>query len=398
MKTIRIIVLVIIALSFNINIAYAQTMHAIIFANTQNKDIGTSVEVDYQCMSLELTTIAKSIGYNLKKYYYHGDSKNFCRSNLDLVLNNLTCGPNDIVYFYYSGHGGRAQNEETAFPEMVLRPNEPTYINDLYPLYNVYTRIKSKSPRLTIVMGDLCNSVVEGLIKRPERNKGATVLSKNVCDAYKNLFLGVKGGLIATSSKPGQTSGCALKQNEHGQLIDAGGYFTCMYLAVLQNCVKTCDNISWDDVLNATIANTVNATSYNGRKPQTPIFFSELKKTTDAPTTTITSTPQPPIDSNDADTNLQDKIAYTLSKVGNKNISMTDRIRNIQSALNTVKPSTRIQVVGCDNKTIVNTTTAEKYLNYLSIATNIDQIVVLDIEKTGNGVPSSLRIHEIHYN
>lgn len=398
MKTIKIIILVIIGLSFNINVAYAQTLHAIIFANTQNKSIGTSVAVDYQCMSLELTTIAKSIGYNIKKYYYHGDSNSFCRRNLDLVLNNLTCGPNDIVYFYYSGHGGRAQNEETAFPEMVLRPNEPTYINDLYPLYNVYNRIKSKSPRLTIVMGDLCNSVVEGLIKQPERNKGATVLSKNVCNAYKNLFLGVKGGLIATSSKPGQTSACAVITNENGQRVDVGGYFTSIYLAVLQNCVKTNDNVSWDDVLNATIVNTVNATSSNNRTTQTPIYFSELKNTTDVPTTTSTSTPQPPTNSNDADTNLQDKIAYALSKVGNKNISITDRIRNIQSALNTVKPSTRIQVVGCDNKTIVNTTTAEKYLNYLSIATNIDQIVVLDVEKTSNGTPASLRIHEIHYN
>ena len=69
-------------------VSMAQTFHAIIFANTENKGIGASVGVDFKRMELEMTTIAKSIGYSLKKYNYYGSPSNFNRENLDKVLNN----------------------------------------------------------------------------------------------------------------------------------------------------------------------------------------------------------------------------------------------------------------------------------------------------------------------
>lgn len=372
----------------------AHTLHAIIFANTKcpgekpgDPGIGPSVTVDFQRMGLELTTISKSIGYQLKKYYYYDTPDRFCRSSLDNVLNSLTCDPDDIVFFYYSGHGGRAENEQSSFPEMVLKVSGTPYTSDLYPLYNVYKRIRRKSPRLTIVMGDLCNSLMKGFFTHEKQSKGATVLSKNVCDVYKNLFLNVEGGLITASSKPGQTSGC----NE-----EVGGFFTISYLSVLQYYVKENRDISWEFLMDSAVELTKEITG--GASPQTPIYLSELQKATHSPSTSASQTPQTPLQSNDAATNLQDKIAYAMSMVGNKNVSLSDRIRNIQTALGYVSPATRIQVVGCDNSTIVNTTTAEKYLNYLSIASNINQIVVLDMDNKSGGTPTSIRVHEIHFN
>lgn len=381
----------------------AQTLHAIIFANTKcpgdkpgDPGIGPSVTVDFQRMGLELTTISKSIGYQLKKYYYYDTPDRFSRSSLDNVLNSLSCKPDDIVFFYYSGHGGRAQNEQSNFPEMVLKVSGTPYTTDFYPLYNVYKRIRGKSPRLTIVMGDLCNSVIDGFFTQEKQSKGATVLSKNVCDVYKNLFLNVEGGLIAASSKPGQVSRCYQFRNDNGKWTDAGGYFTHSYLSLLQYCVKENRDVSWELLMDSAVELTKKLT--RGSSPQTPIYLSELQKATHTPGTSTSQTPQTPVQSNDAATNLQDKIAYALSKVGNKNVALSDRIRNIQPALDYVSPSARIQVVGCDNSTIVNTTTAEKYLNYLSIASNINQIVVLDMDNKNGGKPTSIRVHEIHFN
>lgn len=385
--------------------AIGQTFHAIIFANTkspgdpnnpEDTGIGPSVMVDFQRMSLEMTTIAKSIGYTLKKYYYYDTPEKFSRNSLEHVLTNLKCSPNDIVFFFYSGHGGRAVNEQTDFPEMVLKvPYGAANISQLYPLYNVYTRLKSKSPRLTIVVGDLCNSTIKGLYRNSDNSKGATILSKGTCDVYKNLFLNVKGGLIAASSKPGETSGCAIERI-NGEFVQAGGYLTCTFLDVLQYCVSQGRDVSWNELLDNAIALT---REYTDNK-QTPIYLPELSVVPAPSTTDATdSTPQMPTPSNDDTTNQQDNLAYALSMVGNQNVSKLDRIRDISNAKKYfASTQTHVQVVGFDNNTVVNTCSATEYLNYLSIATNMESVVVLDTKKDASGKITYAKVHEIHYN
>lgn len=384
-----------------------QTLHAIIFANTQNSTIGESVAVDFKRIELEMTTIAKSIGYTIKKYNYYGSPGNFNRNNLEQVLTNLSCSPNDIVFFYYSGHGGRAVDEKTKFPEMLLFVNDEDFYStsQLYPLYDVYSRIRQKNPRLTIVMGDLCNSIIEGFYKNENNaSKGATILSKGTCNVYKNLFLNTKGGLIVASSEPKYTSGCYVFQGDDGKWYNAGGYLTHSFLCVLQYFVSESKNVSWDSLMANTIAITRDLTKdkkdENGNPcPQTPIYKSEIVLAQPpSNTTNINTPPQTPTPSNDAATNQQDNLAYSLSMVCNQNVAKIDRIRNIPKAKNYFDGTqARVQVVGCDNKTIVNTCSAESYLNYLSMATKMDQVVVMDIKTNNSGKVTYMKVHEIHY-
>ncbi|MDE6770519.1 MAG: caspase family protein [Muribaculaceae bacterium] len=349
-------------------VSMAQTFHAIIFANTENKGIGASVGVDFKRMELEMTTIAKSIGYSLKKYNYYGSPNNFNRENLDKVLNSLNCSPNDIVYFYYSGHGGRAENESTKFPEMCLFVNDENFNSrsQLYPLYDVYTRIRKKNPRLTIVMGDMCNSIIQGYYKNENpASKGATILSKGTADVYKNLFLNTKGGLIAASSEPGHTSGCYVFK-EDGKYYHAGGYLTHSFLTVLQHFVTNSENVNWESLMNNTIAVTRKLTEDNtddlGRpSPQVPIYKPEIEVVSSTATNTnLNTVPQQPTPSNDTATNQQDNLAYSLSMVANQSVPKLDRIRNIKNAKgHFADMQSKVQVVGCDNRTIVNTSNIE---------------------------------------
>lgn len=383
-----------------------QTLHAIIFANTNNSTIGQSVAVDFKRMELEMTTIAKSIGYTIKKYNYYGSSANFNHEKLGLVLSNLNCSPNDIVFFYYSGHGGRAMNEKTDFPEMCLFVNDEDLVNSsqLYPLYDVYSRIMKKKPRLTIVMGDLCNSLWEGFYRNENKaSKGATVLSKGTCDVYRNLFLNVKGGLIAASSKPKYSSGCYMFQ-ENGQWYHAGGFFTHSFLYALQYFVGKGKNVSWESLMDNTIALTRDLTKDRkdddgNLSPQTPIFQSNIvvvQSPLDSPNTN--TSPQPPVSSNDATTNQRDELAYSLSMICNQSVSRLDRIHNIPKAKSHfASTQARVQVIGFDNKTIVNTCSIESYLNYLSMATNMEQVVVIEIENSNTGKVTYMKVHEIHY-
>lgn len=384
-----------------------QTFHAIIFANTQNSGIGKSVTVDFERMRLEMTTIAKSIGYNLKKYYYYGEPEKFNRNTLETALKNLYCSPEDIVFFYYSGHGGRAMNEKTIFPEMCLFVNDENFQDNsqLYPLHDVYARIREKRPRLTIVMGDLCNSTWEGYYRNENNaSKGATILSKGTCDVYKNLFLNTQGGLIAASSEPKYTSGCYIYQGDDGRWYHAGGYLTHSFLGMLQYFVNQSKNVSWNSLMDNTIALTRELTKNQKDEsgnpcPQTPIYKSDITNSlSSSNTTNIHTPPQAPSSSNDAATNKIDEVAYSLSMVCNQSVPKLDRIRNIPKAKRYFSNvHSRVQVIGCDNKTIVNTCSTERYLNYLSMATNMDQVVVLETKNDASGKIIYMKVHEIHY-
>lgn len=396
-------IVLIIALSLITPIAImGQTFHSIIFANTNNRGIGESVSVDLKRMGLEMTTIAKSIGYTLKKYYYYGESGIFNYDNLDKTLNDLSCSPDDIVFFYYSGHGGRYIDEKTIFPEMCLYPNDEDRRSH-YPLYNVYSRILQKKPRLTIVMGDLCNSLMRGSASNDNTgSKGATILSKGTCNVYRNLFLNTKGGLIAASSEPEYPSSCYVFW-KNGKWYHAGGYFTHSFLYTLQCFVSKNEDVSWESLMDNTIAITrdLSKTSPKGepRRPQIPIYthnITPLQSNSD--NSDIITPPQAPLPSNNDEINEQDNLSYSLSMVCNKSVSKLDRIRNIAEAKKHFESmQARVQVIGFDNRTIVNTCSVESYLNYLSIAVNMDQVVVLEAKRGNSGKASYIKVHEIHY-
>lgn len=386
-------------------VVLGQTLHAIIFANTQNDDIGQSVTVDFKRMGLEVTTIAKSIGYTLKKYYYYGEQTKFNHHNLDKVLTDLSCTPDDIVFFYYSGHGLRAENEKTDFPEMCLYVNEEDFFTNtqFYPLHDVYSRIINKQPRLTIVMGDLCNSLIEGYYRNEgNSSKGATILSKGTCNVYKNLFLNAKGGLIVTSSEPEYPSRCYIF-SKNGNWYHAGGYLTHSFLQTLQSFVSQNEDVNWQSLMNNTIVLTkeLSKTDVNGNpvRPQVPIYKSDIVPIlSPLSETNIIAPPQAPLASNDEEITLQDNLAYSLSMICNQSISKLDRIRNIPKAKNYFENTQiRVQVVGFDNRTIVNTCGIGEYLNYLSIATKMDQVVVLETQKNDTGKIIYMKVHEIHY-
>lgn len=386
---------------------FGQTFHAIIFANTEcpgnrpgEVGIGPSVTVDFERMGVEMTAIAKSIGYKLKKYCYYGSPESFNRNSLEQVLNNMVCAPDDIVYFYYSGHGTRAENEKTEFPEMCLFVSGADYKNlsQLYPLYDVYSRIKAKNPRLVICMGDLCNATDKGYYRKEEGiSKGASIISKTTTDVYKNLFLNVKGGLVAASSKPSVTSTCLMMEGKH-----VGGNFTHNFLSVLQYCVVEGKMVNWETLLGAVGELTQEKLVYDeqGEKvPQTPVYKFELTAA-NAPIVNndISTVPQPPMPSNDAMTNQKDDIAYSLAKICNRSIDKLERIHNIPMAKDYFAGTqARVQVVGFDNQTIVNTCSLESYLNYLSMAANMDQVIVLDIQQNNAGKVTYMKVHEIHY-
>ena len=368
----------------------SQTLHAIIFANTKcpgeepgSMGIGPSVTCDYQRMKIEFETMASFLNYKKDFQWYEGSPNHFCRTNLESALNNLSCGKDDIVIFYYSGHGGRSPKEtQDPFPwmQLVVDPyHTPWNASQYYSLSQVLKRIEAKQPRLSIVLGDLCNSLSNAIPQKdvPEM-KGATKISKAPCDFYKDLFLKVKGSIISSSSKPGETSAA----------FSDGGAFTICFTEALQIMVSNNMEPDWETLLEGTKMRTSKVT----QGKQNPIYEARLQKVSDIPSTSEQPSVSPQPTSEDRD------IANYLTAIGNSNTAIKERINLVYQTLNLffASPQAKVEVVGRDGKTIVATKYASAYLNNLSIARNLVKVINVDQTEGNNGKLTYLKVHEMY--
>lgn len=144
--------------------ANAQTIHWIIFADTQDPNNGSEVRNSISAYTSQFidrmndAIIAK--GYLPRQKTYSGSS--FTEAKCKEVIRNLSCGKDDIIVFYYLGHGGRAQmgKEEAAsynhrypWPDLAFnKANTNESINGL-TLNAIHNSLKQKGARLTVTIG-----------------------------------------------------------------------------------------------------------------------------------------------------------------------------------------------------------------------------------------------------
>ena len=187
----------------------------------------------------------------------YGDNCNpvKCKSTVE----NLNVGSNDIVIFYYIGHGGRSivENDiEHPWPKMWLGQDDETKMIDLGW---VHDKLKAKNPRLLLTIGMCCN-VKQNLPTLSEQEKAC----------IKNAFVNTCGDLIATSSSPGQSSG-------GGKFVPPltekpMDYYTAAFVDLFNEMIEN-QEIDLVTLFNRTGAFIHNAT----KNKQTPIFKEKLK-------------------------------------------------------------------------------------------------------------------------
>ena len=82
---------------------FAQNLHCIFFAATQDKQIGEGVQVSLQKLRQQMATAAEQTGLNYQEQVYADDQ--FSLTNLDQALNNTSTSTQDVLLFYFIGHG-----------------------------------------------------------------------------------------------------------------------------------------------------------------------------------------------------------------------------------------------------------------------------------------------------
>jgi hypothetical protein len=191
--------------------------------------------------------------------YVEVSGAKFNKKNVEAAVNALKPGANDIVFFYYSGHGYSFEEDKNeAYPQFDLR--ESRFEDITVATLNasqIMDIIKTKKARLNIVLSDCCNSNI-GLLKPEGKNFALTAKSLLSWDANycNNLFLKSTGSIIATAAKKGQFA--------YGN-TDVGGYFTSNFVTALEKYLSkfTTTQPTWDQIITETQTTTVSLSMAN---------------------------------------------------------------------------------------------------------------------------------------
>ncbi|GAA4825903.1 caspase family protein [Algivirga pacifica] len=355
----------------------AQTFHAIMFADTADPSIGSSCLTDYERMEVEFATIANANGMKIKRYFHEGTS--FTKETIQKVLKEeLACGPNDVVYFYYTGHGARSADDQSKWPQLSLGLRKTNASH--YPLAFVNDLIKEKNPKFSIVMADCCNEVIKGLSVKKARG-GVSIVEDidESFDVYENLFLLPKGNIIVTSSSPG----------EQALGNDKGGIYTNSFLEALQKSVIMATPVTWDGLMNDAKKMTMERSA--SEKMFTPQFEINLEE--EQPEELVAEVEPKVVKQEEPLTPME-----MIAQLYDYNKSRGERIRLLSKVLNDVfaSPNARIQVFGLDGNTMLDRYTAADFVKKLATSTNLARVIEIRSETTEDGKYTSMDIHEYY--
>ena len=238
------------------------TIHLIMVADVEDRSIGKSTAQDQKDITSTFNKISRELDVSLKDYQFSG--KTFTKNDIVSQVRGIQARPNDVIIFYYSGHGYNDTEKTSEYPTMALDGVD-------LGLEEVYSELQSKNARLTLIIGDMCNSLPED--RQPVgRREHTPFKSGYLFDANKlsKLFLQSKGFLISTSSAKGEWSFCM--NNSDGSM--GNGQFTHAFIeSVIKEASKvSASNAEWKDLFVRAYTKAHEATSsitnQNGEKGQ----------------------------------------------------------------------------------------------------------------------------------
>lgn len=235
-------------------------IHAIVFCNTDDPKIGESCENDQKRFVKEVGIIQDAIDCDVDwMNVYTGKECN--KPNLDNAISGLRCEENDVIFFYYSGHGVHAKSDavEGWLPQICL--NYESYDQDKFvAVKTIQEKLSKKGARLTIILSDCCNNEASWVSNKSlVLADGKSVKSQEInAKNLKKLFFETKGVVVATSSKRGQVS---LGPKE-------GGLFSIAFWDEMYKIEQGAGKPDWKSLLEGTQKRTLDYS--NGK--QEPMF------------------------------------------------------------------------------------------------------------------------------
>jgi len=227
--------------------AQQTTLHLITSIDYINDDIAEGCRKDGEKAVELFGAVAQDAGLAFQHHPLQ-----FERFVVEEFLQYFECGPDDVVVFFYSGHGTRYEEDGSEWPWPYLYycqrgAGEDPEACEL-DMDVVEQILVEKGPRMTIVLGDSCNDVQDSEDANEYLKEAADFRDDpdpDAAESFANLELITlfQGQIIASASSPGQTS------NTNS---DHGSYFANEFFHFLFEALTGQSATSWEEILTRT--------------------------------------------------------------------------------------------------------------------------------------------------
>jgi hypothetical protein len=237
-------------------------IYLIVVASTKDPSLQPNCLIDAQKVINTFSDIATKV-LGLSSYNLHLDTvfgSNYSRSSVETALKKLRPSKNDLIIFYYSGHGFHNKKiNNKIYPFFDLRdPTKTKYYADLQTqtlnVQDIYDTIIKKGARFNLVLSDCCNDTVAAPKKKGLQPPGKKGLSKSNFDNVKALFMSkLQINLLMTAASVDEEAIVTPSFNS---------YFTYFFLQSLNTYVSPEKNApTWPEVLAASQSLTIKQVS-----------------------------------------------------------------------------------------------------------------------------------------
>ncbi len=241
---------------------YAADFYVFLVGDYFSHDIQQASHADLQNMHEEAKRIAEYGNFTLRVSFYT-DRK--AGKELLKTLKHFSPTHEDLVLFYFSGHGYRTPKHGLNPWPFLDFPAEHRGMS----FKDIITHITNLNPRLAILLADCCNwaiptgFAIPPLLKgRKEQFISLNQLKKN----YVKLFCQVEGVIAIAGAQPDQASYCK----------PYGSFYTLSLLSSLSEILQRQSEINWPSVICTAESNLIEKLKpYNLN--QTPVVSCILK-------------------------------------------------------------------------------------------------------------------------
>lgn len=399
----RLLFITLILLGFSNIQLQAKTIHWLTFIDTTDgvgQPEGGVGEIDQNTRKLlyarwinlvNASLSEEGYGVNIVDIYGNKTSPENCKN----IINDLQCDREDIIVFYYIGHG--TENTNTSkFPLMLMAQ---TNVNKFIPLSWVHETLKKKGGRLTVSIGMCCNARqgAPGIVAPTfSMNYGNTYVDPNMSQNIKKLFLDYRGDLIVTSASPNESSWTC---NSALGLTD---YFTINIIDYFNIILPDVDNPNWEHMLSVVkktvyqdVKNNPNIQRISPGTTQTPIWDNHLISAA-APPKTPPTPPQKEIDNQNDITILKTELNKKLAYISCNNADEMERIKAAQKIKPAFKRDMMVRIMSQDGDIVVDKEDISDYLGRISTSRLLMTVSVDDLDVDQNGQITSLRVRELY--
>lgn len=210
-------------------------VHLFVVGDTNDVKVGTSIVNDIKNFKNLMNEVSEALNVDFEFDEITGN--NFTYNNVLNSIENLRVSENDVIVFFYSGHGSNHASSSSQFPTMSLKHNG-------LGLEKAHDILKGKNARLVLTIGNLCNSVASY-----SRNQPAMFSTSPRLDVkkLKKLFVDAEGQLISTSSRYGQNSFALI-----GSTHESAFYKAFIETFLNKNSSVSYGSTSWASILDDT--------------------------------------------------------------------------------------------------------------------------------------------------